>query len=258
MAAAQTVVSFRLDGQAALVTGAGGGLGGAVAKALASAGAAVAVADLSLESVEPLADEIRGAGGRGLALRLDVSDPEDVRRAVQEVARELGGLHVLVNCAGVVLPASALETTPDQWARTLSVNVVGTANCCQAAAEVMRRQGGGRIVNFASTFSEVGYPGRTTYAASKGAVRQMTRVMALEWAEHGITVNAVSPTAIRTPMTKGLMEDPEALARLVSRIPMGRIGEPEDVAGAVVFLASPAANFITGINLLVDGGWTAI
>lgn len=118
--------------------------------------------------------------------------------------------------------------------------------------------GGGRVINIASTFSEVGWPGRTTYAASKGAVRQMTRVMAIEWAQYGITVNAVSPTAIRTPMTDVTLADPVARQRLIDHIPMGRIGEPDDVAGAVVFLASPAAAFITGINLLVDGGWTAV
>jgi NAD(P)-dependent dehydrogenase (short-subunit alcohol dehydrogenase family) len=248
---------FRLDGRVAFVTGASRGIGRDLARALAHAGARVAIAARAADDLERLAAEIEAEGGAALPVVLDLRDSAGIGRALDEAAACFGRLDVLVNNAGVGTNHDALDVTEEEWDEVLGVNLKGLFFACQAAGRLMRAQRSGRIVNMSSQAGHVGIRRHAAYCASKGGVEQLTRVLALEWAAYGITVNAVSPTFIRTPGTAERLDQPEFLADVLSRIPLGRVGSPMDVAGAVVFLASPAADLITGAVLAVDGGWTA-
>jgi 2-deoxy-D-gluconate 3-dehydrogenase len=252
--------SMRLDGKIALVTGAGSGLGKAIAVAAAEAGADCAVTELpeKVDTLNPVCADIRAAGRRALALPLLLPQPDSIAAAVRRTVEEMGRIDVLVNNAGVNIPRPALEVSEEDWDRVLDVNLKGLFFMSQAAARVMKDTGGGRIINMASQNGVVGYYRRAAYCSSKAGVVNLTRVLAIEWAPMGITVNAVGPTFILTPLTQSTWDDPVMREDLLKRIPLGRVGTPEDVVGAVVFLASPAAALITGHTLLVDGGWTAI
>jgi NAD(P)-dependent dehydrogenase (short-subunit alcohol dehydrogenase family) len=248
---------FDLGGRVALVTGAARGLGRAISLALAHAGADVALGLHDVAGESPAA-EIRAMGRRALPVQMDMLDLAEIEAAVATVERELDRLDILVNNAGVSPEAPAEIVSEANFDLTLGVNVKGVFFASQAAGRVMIRQGFGRIVSLSSQAGFVALPTESVYCMSKAAVAHLTKCLAVEWGRYGITVNAVAPTFIRTPGTEGALADPAFEAETLERIAgLHRIGEPMEVAGAVVFLASPAASLITGHTLLIDGGWTA-
>jgi len=248
---------FDVRGKVALVTGAARGLGAACALALAQAGADLALGLRDATTGGPLVQAIRALGRRALALQMDVTRLDQITGAVADAERALGRIDILVNNAGIGPPAAAEEVTEEAFDRTLAVNLKGTFFVSQAVGRSMMGGGGGRIINLSSQAGFVALPTESVYCMTKAAIAHLTKCLAVEWAPHGINVNAVAPTFIRTPGTEKWLSDEDFRADLLSRIPLGRVGEPIDVAGAVVFLASPAAALITGTTLLIDGGWTA-
>jgi NAD(P)-dependent dehydrogenase (short-subunit alcohol dehydrogenase family) len=250
--------SFDLSGQTALVTGASKGLGKAISLALANAGADVALGLRDPESGNDVVREIRAMGRRALVVPMDVRNREQIDAAIGAVVAGLGRLDIVVNNAGLGPSAPAEDVTEENFDLTVDVNVKGLFFVSQAAGRVMIGQGYGRIVSLSSQAGFVALPGESIYCMTKAAVAHLTKCLAVEWGRHGITVNAVAPTFIRTPGTEADLADPAFKAEVIERIAaLHRIGEPMDVAGAVVFLASPAASLITGTTLLIDGGWTA-
>ena len=251
--------SFRLDGQTALVTGAARGLGRAISLALADAGADVALGLRVGTDAEDLVAQIEGMGRRAHRVQMDLLDLDQVGSAVEEVRQAFGRIDILVNNAGGGPEEQAAEDwTEADFDATFDVNVKGLFFTSQEVARVMIAQGGGRIVNLSSQAGFIALPGEAIYCASKAAVSHLTKCHAVEWGKYGINVNAVAPTFIRTPGTEPMLADVEFKADVEERIAaLHRIGEPIDVAGAVVYLASPAAGLVTGTTLMVDGGWTA-
>jgi NAD(P)-dependent dehydrogenase (short-subunit alcohol dehydrogenase family) len=249
---------FDLGGRTALVTGAARGLGRAIALAFAEAGADVALGLRDVSRDEGLAEEIRSLGRRALRLQMDVSELDQVEAAVAATVEEFGGLDLLVNNAGGGAPdAPVEEVSLAAFQRTLDVNLRGTFFTCQAAFPSMRKRGFGRIVNVSSQAALVALPGEADYCTAKAAVSHLTRCLAVEWGRYGITANAVAPTFIRTPGTEPALSVPAFRADGEERIAaLHRSGEPDEVAGAVVYLCSPAASLITGETLVIDGGWT--
>ena len=249
---------FALDGATALVTGAARGIGRATALALADAGADVALGLRDADSADDVVEEIQAMGRRSMRVAMDVRDLGQVRGAVDAVVAELGRLDILVNNAGLGPANPAERVNEADYDLTFDVNVKGSFFASQAAGRVMIEQGHGRIVSISSQAGFVALPTESVYCMSKAAIAHMTKCLAVEWGGYGITVNAVAPTFIRTDGTAADLEDAAFAADVVERIAaVHRIGEPMDVAGAVVFLASPAASLISGTTLLVDGGWTA-
>ena len=252
--------SIRLDRQVAVVTGGARGIGRAAAEMLASAGATVVVADLDEAESEALVARIGGMGGRALALRADVSSEASIETMFGEVAGREGGVDILVNNAGVAIRRPAVELALADWEKVIAVNVTGAFLCARAAARQMIGAGrGGAIVNVASIMGLSGgglYP-NISYQTSKGALVNMTRALAVEWAPHRVRVNAVAPTYVRTRLIAPLLENPEMVARIEAMTPLRRLAEPEEVAASICFLASPAAAMITGHVLPVDGGFLA-
>jgi NAD(P)-dependent dehydrogenase (short-subunit alcohol dehydrogenase family) len=249
---------FDVSGRTALVTGAARGLGQAISLALAHAGADVALGLRDPGSGREIAGEIEGMGRRALPLAMDMGDMGQITSAIDEVDREWGRVDILVNNAGIAPTNLAEAVTEEDFDRTFAVNVKGTFFASQSAGRIMIRNGFGRIVNLSSQAGFVALPTESVYCATKAAIAHLTKCLAVEWGQHGITVNAVAPTFIRTPGTEAALSDPSFREDVLERVAaLHRIGEPMDVAGAVVFLASPAASLITGVTLLVDGGWTA-
>ena len=250
--------SFRLDGKVALVTGGARGLGLTMATALAEAGADVALSGRSLGPAEEAASALaKATGRRAKAFAADVTSAADVERLAASVESALGPIDVLINNAGVNIRGTVDQLTEADWDSVIDTNLKGPFLCARAIGPGMVRRGWGRVVNLGSILGAVALGGRAPYASSKAGVINLTRVLALEWAGTGVTSNAICPGPFATEMNLPLLNDPVKYQEFVKKIPMGRWGELDELAGAVVFLASPASSFITGASLFVDGGWTA-
>jgi len=249
---------FRLDGRRALVTGGARGLGRVMAEALAEAGAEVAVASRTLEACRAAAEEIsRATGKRTARFAVDLTRSEEITRLVQEVERTFGPVDILVNNAGINVRGPAPDLREADWDAVVDTNLKAPFLLARALGPGMCARGWGRVLNLGSILSVVAIAGRAPYAASKAGLLNLTRVLALEWAGKGVTVNAICPGPFATDMNRQLLNDPAAYKAFIEKIPMGRWGELHDIAGAAVFLASEAASFVTGSALFVDGGWTA-
>jgi NAD(P)-dependent dehydrogenase (short-subunit alcohol dehydrogenase family) len=249
----------RVAGKAALVTGAGGGIGGAGAEALAREGAAVFCTDRDGAAAEATAARIRAGGGRAAAAALDVRDRAAVDAAIAAVVREFGRLDIVLESAGISHRLDFLDLDAETWERIIAVNLTGMFHVGQAAARQMVRQGGGgSIINVTSQLAEVARPERAAYVASKGGARSLTQAMAVDLARHGIRVNAIAPGPTLTGLTRASYEDPAARRATEALIPLGRLGRPDDLAGAVLFLAGDEARWATGSTVTVDGGYLAI
>ena len=250
---------FSLEGKVAVVTGSSRGIGRAVAEGLASAGAAVTVNGRDPQTTRVVAEGIAASGARSLAISGDVGNSADVHRLIAETVSAFGRLDILVNNAGISPYYKPAETmTEAEWDDIINVNLKSVFLCCQAAARVMIPQKSGRIINMSSIASKVALPRMVAYTSAKGAINQLTRVLAVEWASHGILVNAIAPGYIETDLTKGLRENPNRMEAMLRQIPLGRLGKPADIVGAAVYLASDAASYVTGHILDIDGGWLAL
>ena len=251
-------MDLQLNGKTCLVTGASKGIGAGIGRALGDAGAHVALCARDMDALGDLAEEIRSAGGTALPFYLDVCEVGSMDSVFKTIASEMGGIDVLVNNAGLGDNHPAGEVTEAAWDEMMNVNLKGAFFAAQAAGRIMLAQSsGGRIVNMSSQAGSVGIRDHAVYCATKGGVEQFTRVLALEWGHRGVTVNAVAPTFIYTPGTAKRLDKPEYLQSVLDRLPIGRVGQISDVAGAVIYLASPAGGMVNGHILLVDGGWTA-
>lgn len=248
-----------LSGKVAIVTGGGRGIGRAIALGFADEGADVAVIGRKPEQLEQTAADIEGRGRRGLAIRADLSEVIRIPDVFQRVIDELGDLDILVNNAGVQVTAPAEALTEEMWDETIDNNLKQLFFCCREAGRYFLKLGrGGKIINIGSTFSVVVWPEFSAYCASKGGVIQLTRALACEWAQHGINVNAIGPTAVYTDMMKHMLDDPDFRADYHRRLPNRAFPNPEDIAAAAVFLAGPGSNFIHGHQIMVDGAYTAL
>ncbi len=249
-----------LKGKVAIITGARRGMGRTHAIALAKAGAKVVVSDISLEECQNVVEEIKKAGGEGLAVKCDVSKKVEVDEMVKKTVEKFGKVDILVNNAGIAQFVPFLEMTEEEWDRTLDINLKGYFLCAQAVAKEMAKQKSGVIINIASIAMGqvgVGFPALAHYCASKGGIVGMTEALALELAPYNIRVNAISPGAIDTPMIDPLKVDPKTMEGLMARVPLKRVGKPEEVSNLVLFLASDASSYMTGSTVVIDGGWLA-
>lgn len=253
-----TVAPRLLEGRLALITGAGQGNGRALALGLAQAGARVIATDMNAATVEETAALVRAAGGTAWALTLDVTSPEACQALAARVGAEIGAVDLLVNNAGIIIRENTQSArAADNWKKTIDVNVHGTFNVTHAWLPSIRATRG-CIVNLASIAAYAGQAASLGYSPSKGAIKMFTQSLAAELAPHGVRVNALAPGVIATPMTAATREDPGRLESFMARIPMGRVGETEDLVGPVIFLASDMARYVTGVTLPVDGGFLAV
>jgi NAD(P)-dependent dehydrogenase (short-subunit alcohol dehydrogenase family) len=250
--------AFQLDGRVALVTGASRGLGEAMADALAQAGASIAVVSRNLDECQQVADRLKSKTGREiLAVQTDVTRRDEVEEMVCQTVAKFGKIDILVNNAGINVRKHLIDVADEDWESVMGVNLKGPMLCSRAVARVMIEEGCGSIINISSMMAFVSLSGRAAYSTSKAGLLGMTRTLALEWAPYSIRVNALCPGPFATPMNKVLLQDKELHTYFVSRIPLGRFGEPQELGGAIVFLASDASSFMTGASLVLDGGWTA-
>ena len=245
-----------LQGRVALVTGAGRGIGRAVALAMGAAGAAVACCARSADQVEATAAEIAARGGSARGIRLDVTRRDDVDAGLAEVSRALGPVGILVNNAGITLDKRTVDVTDAEWDDVIATNLTAMFRLARSVAPGMIAQGRGKIINLGSMYGRIGVPRYAAYCASKGAVDALTRSLAVEWARHGIQVNCLAPGYVNTDIPRAAMADDKTRASLLSRVPARRIAEPEEVAALSVYLASAAADFMTGQTVYLDGGQT--
>jgi len=244
-----------LKNKVAIITGSRRGIGKAIALALAKAGANVVVSDINLDDCNKVVEEIKAINGNALAVKADVSNPEDVSQMINLTTEKFGKVDILVNNAGIYMQKSLTDVTEQDFDRTLDINLKGVFLCSKAVVPEMIKQGKGKIINIASIAGQVGFANSSAYCASKGAIINITRELALELAQYKINVNAIGPGVIETDMTKDLLEDKATKETLLANIPLSRIGKPEDIANAALFLASDNSDYITGITLFVDGGW---
>ncbi len=248
---------FDLSGKVAIITGAGRGMGCHIALALAKYGSDLVICSLTTSELEKTKEEIERFGRKVLIHRMDVTKISEINFMVKESLRTFGHIDILVNNAGVSIPQWAVDVTEETWDQIFNTNLKGLFFCAQAVGKVMIQQKKGKIINISSQSGSVGLPQRAAYCSSKGGVNLLTKVLAIEWAKYNIHVNAIAPTYIETPLTKPMLEKDEFRNYVLENIPLGRVGKPEDVIGAVIYLASEASNMVTGHVLLVDGGWTA-
>ncbi len=249
---------FDLEEKVAVVTGGRQGIGRAHALTLAEAGARVVVSDISLEDCEKVVEEIKEKGGEAMAAQCDVSNKEEVDKLMEKAKDAYGGVDILVNNAGVVDFKNFFELTEEDWQRVIDINLSGYFRCIKAASELMKERGEGVIVNVGSIAmgnEGIGFPNAVPYVASKAGIAGMTEALAVDLAPHNIRVNTVAPGIIETPMIDPVKEDEEGIKALISRLPMKRLGRPEEISHAVLFLASDASSYMTGSVINVDGGW---
>ncbi len=248
---------FDLSGKTALITGGSRGLGAEAARALSGAGARVVVCGRTEADLQQVCAAVAEGGGEGHAVIADVTDEAAVEAMVAGVVERFGRIDILVNNAGKNIRKPALDLTTPDFDEVMGLNLRGYFFCARAAGRVMVQQGFGRVINITSILSAIGLPMQTAYASSKGAIAQLTRVLAIEWAPFGVTVNAIGPAYFETELTRPLYEDAERREFIVSRTPMGRWGQPQELAGTLILLASDASSYITGQTIFVDGGWLA-
>jgi gluconate 5-dehydrogenase len=250
---------FKLDGKIAIVNGGAGGIGAAPAMGLGMQGATVVVASRNQAAIEAAAEKITAeSGGEAIGIPVDVTSETSMQALADKVRERYGRIDILINAMGINIKQDAFEYNMKDWDKLFNINVKGTMIACKVVGRIMRDQGGGAIVNLSSVRGIRGYTGGNTgYCATKGSVELITKALALEWAPHHIRVNALGPALVITPGTKHIAENPELAKKYASLVPLGRIGMPEDMVGAVTFLASDAAGFVTGQTIYVDGGLTA-
>lgn len=248
---------MKLKNKTAIVTGAGRGIGRAIALELAQQGANVVVSDINLKDIQAVCAEIIETGGTAIAVKCDVSKKSDIDTMMKRTIQTYKKLDILINNAGVVIMKPFLQMTEKDWDFILDINLKGVFLCTSAATKKMMKQGSGKIVSIASIAGKVGFDNTSAYCASKAAIINLTRELALELSPHNINVNAIAPGVIETPMTAGMLQDKKSKAGLMAGIPIGRVGQPEDIAKAAAYLVSEDASFVTGHTLVVDGGWLA-
>ena len=249
---------FDVSGQVALVTGASRGFGRSIAHALAEAGSDLVLTSRRLQDVEGVAGELAATGRKVIPLQADVTQEEDVEEIVRSALAILGKIDVLVNNAGINIRRPALDLTESDWDQTLETNLKGCFRVAKAVGRHMVSRQAGRIVNIASMMASVTLPERAAYGASKAGLVQLTRTLAVEWAPYNVRVNAICPGPFLTELNRPILDDPEKVKFFTDRMPMKRFGRPEELHGAVIFLASEASSFITGTTVYIDGGWTAL
>lgn len=250
---------FDLTGKTAIVTGGGTGLGEAISKALAEAGAALVLSGRRPELINKIASEIRSKGGKAISVPTDVTKRDDVKTMLDRAIKEFGKVDILVNNAGINIVKPFLKISEQEWDTVLNTNLKGCFYCCQAVGKLMVEQRSGSVINMVSVFGLRGFMNLGPYLASKGAIVQLTKGLAIEWAKYNVRVNAIAPSYIETEMTKRDIESDERILQYnLSKIPMKRGGKPEELGGIAVFLASEASSFITGEIIAVDGGWLAL
>jgi NAD(P)-dependent dehydrogenase (short-subunit alcohol dehydrogenase family) len=250
-------MQFSLEDRVAVVTGASGDIGFAMAEALAGAGASIVLASRDIKRLENARQRMSADAARVWARTVDVTDAVQVQSLMQETVGRFGRLDILVHAAGTQLRKPAIQVTPEEWNRVLAVNLSGTFYCCQAAARCMIQQRSGRIIMVSSLTAEIGIPNIAPYGASKGAIRSLTKTLAVEWAPYGIAVNSIGPGRFKTSMTEDVFSNESVSKSFLRLIPMARAGLPSDLAGITVLLASDASGYITGQSIYVDGGWLA-